>query len=142
MKKNCLLMVVVLAAVSILFIGCSKDEDGENSMLVGTWKSWYKNNVADITHTYTFNSNGTYTWKQSGSHKPYSSSPWVNLNDEEKGTYAYDSASKTISFSGTEYNGSTYSRTYICYVQSLTNTTLVLVRDYQDGPDSETFTKQ
>lgn len=139
MKKNVILKTLAFMLIATLFCGCSKSE---NSKLVGTWKSVRKNDVTDITHTYTFTNSGTYTWRQHGKQKPYSSSPWITIDDKESGTYAYDASSKTIAFSVAEYNGSAYSNTYLCYVQTLSDNTLVLIKNYQNGPVTETFTKQ
>lgn len=59
MKKNIFYRGSVVSGDNAV-CGCS---ESEINMLVGTWKSVNKNDVKDISRTYTITSNGSFTWK-------------------------------------------------------------------------------
>lgn len=117
MKKFRLPIIAAFVLATLMFTGCSKEEN----MLVGMWYKYYDGQVNQILQ---FNSSGTF----SHIYNVGTSISWTR-----EGTWSYDKNSRTLVTTNSETMDS---RTF--YVQSLTKEQLVLIES--DG-DSYTFVK-
>lgn len=90
--KTKTLMTLPLGLVilmSMLLISCENENVSSNS-LVGTWSC--SNHYHNGIDTYTFKSNGTYTWTLNLTYDSYS-------DREEHGDYSYNKQSGTLTLS-------------------------------------------
>lgn len=69
MKKFKFLLMLLLGVVmSVSFVSCGDDDDDDNngqsasSSIVGTWNLTYNDGKNDISKTYTFKADGTFTY--------------------------------------------------------------------------------
>lgn len=89
MKSNkfwsIILMVVMMLGDAIVFSSCDKDgNDASSISIVGTWSC--TRHYYGGTDTFTFKSNGTYTWSYKGS-RDY---------PNDYGNYAFDPSRSTL----------------------------------------------
>lgn len=56
-SKNLLMTMLLMIVTSMVFCSCTKDEEFDNSVILGSWIS----NTSSISTTWTFNKNNTAT---------------------------------------------------------------------------------
>ena len=93
--KNSFLTLFALILTAGALTGCSKDDDGKESFLVGNWiyeedeESGYY--YADLI---TFKNNGSFRWQD----VEFVSSYGTPIFNDTDGTYFYNESSQSISF--------------------------------------------
>ncbi len=131
--------ILFFGALSVLALSsCRKDDDDNESSIVGTWKitkyetrSGKDNSVIDsesysgceASSTYEFKNNNTFYWRL---FNDFATSECV-LESEENGNYSYNSSNKTLSVKNSD------KETYNSDVESISNNQMVL----SEGTDDE-----
>lgn len=132
-------MAIITVIMSVNFVVCSSDDDGENesnSPLVGTWVNIENRSSVEYKDVMTINADGT------GSDAIYINGQ-LDKDGVDNFRYTYDENSKVFTWIWEEdSNGE--SDVYSMHVQELTSSKLVLVDDIDEEGEGEviTYTKQ
>lgn len=116
-KYFCIIItLVVLLGSTIAISSCSKDDnDVSSNSIVGTWSC--NNHYYGGSDTFTFKSNGTYTWSYRGT------ADWFN---NETGNYAYDPLRSTLTIQNKK------GTTWVYVVISLTSSSFTIMDEDGD----------
>ena len=131
-------MAIITVIMSVNFVACSSDDDGENesnSPLVGTWVNIENRSSVEYKDVMTINADGT------GSDAIYINGQ-LDKDGVDNFRYTYDENSKVFTWIWEE--DSDGSDVYSMHVRELTGSKLVLVDDMDDEGEGEviTYTKQ
>ena len=132
-------MAIITVIMSVNFVACSSDDDGENesnSPLVGTWVNIENRSSVEYKDVMTINADGT------GSDAIYENGQ-IDKDGVDNFRYTYDENSKVFTWIWEEDSDGNID-IYSMHVKELTNSKLVFIDDIDEEGEGEViiYTKQ